>query len=87
MNYFSWFVSSLEEKDLEVLVDERLSMSQQCVLEAQKVNHMLDYIKRSVANRSKEVILPLHSALIRPHLEYCVQFWAPNTRRTWSWWS
>jgi len=73
--------SSPAENDLGILVGGKLDMSHQCVLTTQKASRILGCIKSSVASRSREMILPLYCALVRPHLESYIQLWSPQHRK------
>ena len=76
-----WIENIPWEKDLGVLIDKKLNMSQQCVPAAQKAHHILGFIKSNVASRLREGILPLCSALVRPHLQCCVQLWVSQHKK------
>jgi len=73
--------SSPSEKVLGVLVNGNLDRSRQCAFTAQKASRILGCIKRSVTSRSREVIPPLYSALLTPHLQSCLQLWSPQHRK------
>ncbi|RMC04879.1 hypothetical protein DUI87_18054 [Hirundo rustica rustica] len=75
-----WLDSAQEERDLGVLVPAAEHEPAVCP-GGQEASGILAWIRNGVASRSREVILPLYSALVRPHLECCVQFWAPQFRK------
>ena len=67
-------------RDLGVIVSQDLRPREQCISARNKANRILGFIARSVTNKTAEVILKLYLALVRPHLDYAVQFWSPYYR-------
>jgi len=65
-------LESSSAEDVRVLVDNRVNMSQESALAEKKGNSILGCIRRTIASRLQELILPLYSALVRPQLECCV---------------
>ena len=65
-------------KDLGITLSRDLKFSQHCSEAAKKANRMLGFIKRNFTFMSSDIIIPLYKSLVRPHLEYSVQFWAPH---------
>ena len=75
-------LSSVEkEKDLGVVVSKDLKPSQHCTETVKTANKLVGFIGRTFEFKSEKVILTLYNSLVRPHLEYCVQFWSPYYKK------
>lgn len=77
MNNFKLDVIN-EEKDLGVIISNNFKVSKQCAKAASKGNQILGLIKRTIISKDKAIIMNLYKALVRPHLEYCIQAWRPH---------
>lgn len=66
------------EKNLRVPVDAKVTISQKCALRARKANSLLGCIRQNMAIKTREMIFPHYSSLLKPHLLCCVMFWDPQ---------
>ena len=58
-----------------------MKVSEQCGIEASKGNQIIWLIRRNITCTEKELIIPLNKAIVRPHLEYCIQAWRPYRKK------
>ena len=62
-----------KEKDLGVSMNANMKVSEQCRIESSKSNQVLGMIRRNIKYKENSLIVPLYKAIVRPHLEYCIQ--------------
>ena len=72
---------TVKEKDLGVSMNANMKVSEQCRIAASKGNQVLGIIRRNITYEENSLIVPLYKAIVRPHLEYCIQAWSPYLRK------
>ena len=72
---------TVKEKDLGVTMNANMKVSEQCRIAPSKGNQVLGMIRRNITYKDKSLIVPLYKAIVRPHLEYCIQAWSPYLRK------
>ena len=70
-----------QEKALRETFSADMKVSEQCGIAASKGNQILGLIRRTITYKEKQLIVPLCKAIVRPHLEYCIQAWRPYHKR------
>ena len=73
---------TVKEKDLGVSMNANMKVSEQCRIAASKGNQVLGMIRRNITYKEKNLIVPLYKAIVRPHLEYCIQAWSHISGKT-----
>jgi hypothetical protein len=69
------------EKDLGVAIHDSIKSSSHINEQVKKANQILGLIFRTLEYKTKHNIVPIYCSLVRPHLEYCVQAWAPHLKK------
>ena len=73
--------TTVKEKNLGVTISADMKVSEQCGIAASKGNQILGLIRRNITYKGKNLIIPLYKAIVRPHLEYCIQAWRPYRKK------
>ena len=71
----------MKEKYLGVAMDANMKVSVQCRIAASKGNQVIGLIRRNITYKENSLIVPLYKAIVRPHLEYCIQIWSPYLKK------
>ena len=69
--------TTVEEMDLGITISADMKVLEQCGIAASRGNKILGLIRRNITYKEKKQIIPLYKAIVRPHLEYCIQAWRP----------
>ena len=70
-----------QEKYLGVTFSADMKVSEQCGIAASKGNQILGLIRRTIMYKENQLIIPLYKAIVRPHMEYCIQAWRPYHKK------
>ena len=70
-----------QEKDSGVTFSADMKVSEQCGIAASKGNQILGLIRRTIMYKDSQLTVPLYKAIVRPHLEYCIQAWRPYRKK------
>ena len=70
-----------KEKYLGVTMNANMKVSEQLRIAASKGNQVLGMIRINITYKEKSLTSPLYKAIVRPHLEYCIQVWSPYLRK------
>ena len=80
-NTMSGTVINTTLKDLGLSISADMKVSEQCGIAASKGNQIRGLIRRNIVYKEKELIIPLYTTIVRPHLEYCIQAWRPYRKK------
>ena len=73
--------ATIKEKELGVIISADIKVSEQCGIAASKGNQIIGLTRRTITYKENEVIIPLYTAVVRPHLECCIQAWMQHCKK------